>query len=151
MQVFKWNKNFGVWLSLVERLVRDQEAAGSSPVTPTTKLMVLCGLSVSPWVSYMSEYGQHLHYIYTFCGVTWTFTWILQRYSLNFWLRLVCVGARYACKYFPSSLCRRVRATPAHLSNPSPYRTRYWLLNVWGRGNELLLALFFSILVEMTG
>ena len=25
----------GVWLSLVERLVRDQEAAGSSPVTPT--------------------------------------------------------------------------------------------------------------------
>ena len=27
----------GVWLSLVERLVRDQEAAGSNPVTPTTK------------------------------------------------------------------------------------------------------------------
>ena len=25
----------GVWLSLVERLVRDQEAAGSNPVTPT--------------------------------------------------------------------------------------------------------------------
>ena len=27
---------FGVWLSLVERLVRDQEAAGSNPVTPTS-------------------------------------------------------------------------------------------------------------------
>ena len=27
----------GVWLSLVERLVRDQEAAGSNPVTPTKK------------------------------------------------------------------------------------------------------------------
>ena len=31
------NRNCGVWLSLVERLVRDQEAAGSSPVTPTNK------------------------------------------------------------------------------------------------------------------
>ena len=28
---------FGVWLSLVECLVRDQEAAGSNPVTPTKK------------------------------------------------------------------------------------------------------------------
>ena len=27
----------GVWLSLVECLVRDQEAAGSNPVTPTIK------------------------------------------------------------------------------------------------------------------
>ena len=27
----------GVWLSLVERLVRDQEAAGSTPVTPTKR------------------------------------------------------------------------------------------------------------------
>ena len=26
---------FGVWRSLVSRLVRDQEAAGSSPATPT--------------------------------------------------------------------------------------------------------------------
>jgi hypothetical protein len=25
----------GMWLSLVERLVRDQEAAGSNPVIPT--------------------------------------------------------------------------------------------------------------------
>ena len=27
-----------MWLSLVERLVRDQEAAGSNPVTPTIEL-----------------------------------------------------------------------------------------------------------------
>ena len=27
--------NIGVWLSLVERYVRDVEAAGSNPVTPT--------------------------------------------------------------------------------------------------------------------
>ena len=26
---------FGVWLSLVERFVRDEEAVGSNPVTPT--------------------------------------------------------------------------------------------------------------------
>ena len=29
---------FGVWRSLVSRLVRDQEAMGSSPVTPTIKM-----------------------------------------------------------------------------------------------------------------
>ena len=29
--------NFGVWRSLVSRLVRDQEAMGSSPVTPTSR------------------------------------------------------------------------------------------------------------------
>ena len=29
-------KSSGVWLSLVERLVRDQEAGGSSPLTPTS-------------------------------------------------------------------------------------------------------------------
>ena len=29
--------NIGVWLSLVERLVRDQEAGGSNPLTPTKK------------------------------------------------------------------------------------------------------------------
>ena len=28
-------QNIGVWLSLVERLVRDQEAVGSNPATPT--------------------------------------------------------------------------------------------------------------------
>ena len=33
-----YNVAIGVWLSLVERLVRDQEAAGSNPVTPTTKV-----------------------------------------------------------------------------------------------------------------
>ena len=27
--------NVGMWLSLVERLVRDEEAAGSNPVIPT--------------------------------------------------------------------------------------------------------------------
>ena len=26
---------YGVWLSLVERFVRDEEVAGSNPVTPT--------------------------------------------------------------------------------------------------------------------
>ena len=30
------DKRIGVWLSLVERLVRDQEVVGSNPVTPTT-------------------------------------------------------------------------------------------------------------------
>ena len=29
--------NYGVWLSLVERYVRDVEAAGSNPVTPIKK------------------------------------------------------------------------------------------------------------------
>ena len=28
-------KSIGMWLSLVERLVRDEEAAGSNPVIPT--------------------------------------------------------------------------------------------------------------------
>ena len=37
--ILKHEKN-GVWLSLVERLVRDQEAAGSNPVTPTKKKTV---------------------------------------------------------------------------------------------------------------
>ena len=32
----KYVDDFGVWRSLVSRLVRDQEAMGSSPVTPTT-------------------------------------------------------------------------------------------------------------------
>ena len=32
----------GVWLSLVERLVRDQEVAGSNPVTPTRTRNDLC-------------------------------------------------------------------------------------------------------------
>ena len=32
---------FGAWLSLVERSVRDREAAGSNPVAPTTNLTVL--------------------------------------------------------------------------------------------------------------
>lgn len=32
--------NIGVWLSLVERVVRDYEAAGSNPVTPTYKKLM---------------------------------------------------------------------------------------------------------------
>ena len=35
----------GVWHSLVVRLVRDQEAAGSNPVTPTIKKKVHQGCS----------------------------------------------------------------------------------------------------------
>ena len=31
----EYNHSIGVWLSLVERLVRDQEAGGSNPLTPT--------------------------------------------------------------------------------------------------------------------
>src|SRR4029453_18821169 len=30
----EWVFNFGLWLSLVERLVRDQEAVGSNPTSP---------------------------------------------------------------------------------------------------------------------
>ena len=33
------DRNFEVWLSLVERFVRDEEAAGSNPVTSTTKTL----------------------------------------------------------------------------------------------------------------
>ena len=38
----------GVWHSLVVRLVRDQEAAGSSPVTPTSRepRLALCVVEV---------------------------------------------------------------------------------------------------------
>ena len=35
--IYKSHLNIGVWLSLVERVVRDYEAAGSNPVTPTKK------------------------------------------------------------------------------------------------------------------
>ena len=31
----RWQLDFEVWLSLVERFVRDEEAAGSNPVTST--------------------------------------------------------------------------------------------------------------------
>ncbi len=31
---FLFWQNFGLWLSLVERLVRDQEAVGSNPTSP---------------------------------------------------------------------------------------------------------------------
>lgn len=45
-------KSSGVWLSLVERLVRDQEAGGSSPLTPTS------GIS--------REKSSHNYYDWTF-------------------------------------------------------------------------------------
>ena len=32
----------GVWLSLVERIVRDDEVAGSNPVTPTIETNTVC-------------------------------------------------------------------------------------------------------------
>lgn len=39
---FDYNtKAIGVWLSLVERLVRDQEAGGSSPLTPTMRSVLI--------------------------------------------------------------------------------------------------------------
>jgi hypothetical protein len=31
---YRINQQFGLWLSLVERLVRDQEAVGSNPTSP---------------------------------------------------------------------------------------------------------------------
>lgn len=34
-KVLGYSSVYGVWLSLVERLVRDQEAGGSNPLTPT--------------------------------------------------------------------------------------------------------------------
>lgn len=39
-EIYRHRKNkifIGVWLSLVECLVRDQEAGGSNPLTPTSK------------------------------------------------------------------------------------------------------------------
>ena len=33
--------DFGMWLSLVERLVRDEEVAGSNPVIPTMEISIL--------------------------------------------------------------------------------------------------------------
>ena len=35
----RWRK-FGLWLSLVERLVRDQEAVGSNPTSPIKRLQL---------------------------------------------------------------------------------------------------------------
>ena len=47
----------GMWLSLVECLVRDEEAAGSNPVIPTRGNRMLCGLRffVSSFVSKNQE------------------------------------------------------------------------------------------------
>ena len=37
MKRHNFTLSFGVWLSLVECLVRDQEAGGSNPLTPTSR------------------------------------------------------------------------------------------------------------------
>jgi hypothetical protein len=38
---------FGLWLSLVERLVRDQEAVGSNPTSPIDYLLIRYGRAVA--------------------------------------------------------------------------------------------------------
>ena len=53
---------FGVWLSLVECLVRDQEAGGSNPLTPTIKndgfcRLFLCANKSPPPVSGVPNLG----------------------------------------------------------------------------------------------
>ena len=40
-----YTKEVGAWLSLVERLVRDQEAGGSNPPAPTKHLFRLCAIN----------------------------------------------------------------------------------------------------------
>ena len=70
----------GLWLSLVERFVRDEEAAGSNPASPTTftnhaltssevrqRFLKQCNLGLIrplvlcfPWVCIQRRYGQRL-------------------------------------------------------------------------------------------
>jgi hypothetical protein len=45
----------GAWLSLVERLVRDQEAGGSNPLAPT---IPSCHLRGIPKIKYMSAKAE---------------------------------------------------------------------------------------------
>ena len=80
----KTYKKFGVWLSLVERLVRDQEAAGSSPVTPTievsgfTRVIADSGILFFVRICYVStKILQNVQ-------ETLEFTLISQKYFLNF-------------------------------------------------------------------
>ena len=49
---------------MVERLVWDQDAAGSNPVTSTKKSTVLCGFSVSPYFSFNVEISTVLQKFY---------------------------------------------------------------------------------------
>ena len=42
-----------MWLSLVERLVRDEEVAGSNPVIPTSFQLAVCG-----WTVEVTGYGR---------------------------------------------------------------------------------------------
>ncbi len=44
----------GVWLSLVERYVRDVEAAGSNPVTPIFSLFYAVFKDYQRWKIYLS-------------------------------------------------------------------------------------------------
>jgi hypothetical protein len=50
----------GVWLSLVERCVRDAEAGGSNPLTPTkTSLQASCPLERHGFVPPEAWYDQY--------------------------------------------------------------------------------------------
>ena len=49
-------KESGVWLSLVERCVRDAEAGGSNPLTPTST--VKCRQNLSDFASQISSLGD---------------------------------------------------------------------------------------------
>ena len=53
--------NYGVWLSLVERYVRDVEVAGSNPVTSTKKDsdFVIIRILFSFYKKKVNEYGWH--------------------------------------------------------------------------------------------
>lgn len=49
---------FGAWLSLAERLVRDQEVGGSNPLAPTIFTDVLsCCLTECPPLRYTKDAG----------------------------------------------------------------------------------------------
>src|SRR5580698_2945070 len=53
---------FGAWLSLVERLVRDQEAGGSNPLAPTNpfnNLQVLAGQTAHPTAHPVAKLRPH--------------------------------------------------------------------------------------------
>jgi hypothetical protein len=54
---------YGVWRSLVARFVRDEEVAGSNPVTPTVERLVRYTLRSEPErlsCTYSSKVQQHV-------------------------------------------------------------------------------------------